>query len=342
MIVAVTGGRGLIGRNVIEKFLSQGFIVRALSRSLITSDNAKLKWFIGSLDSSEKVLDDLVRGANIVCHCAGEIKDESQFIKTNYQGTINIASAAVRLKVKRFIHISSVGVYGNNLSGHIDETQALHAMNAYEKSKIMADEWLINLKSKDMDIIILRPSVVFDIDMLNQSLKNWIKAIYFGRFFFVGRKNSRVNYVHVKVVEDAISSIAVSTLPKKINVYNLSDSITVKSFVSNVCIATNAKYPKVRLPLFFIIPIAICLDFLAAISNRKFALTVSRVKALSSNVNYDSSKIKKDLNFIAKEPVNISLQKVSLYWVNEKKMHSFFKNNNRNINKENLVLAFHF
>lgn len=318
MIVVVTGARGLIGRHVIENLLSHGFIVRALSRSKIESKNANLNWFVGSLDSSDQILDDLFRGADIVCHCAGEIIDKSKFLKINYFGTINIASAAIRSKVKRFIHLSSVGVYGNKLNNTVNEQQPLYSMNDYEKSKILADKWLIDLKPKDMEIIILRPSVVFDVDMENQSLKKLIKAVYFGRFFFIGDKNSRVNYVHVKVVRDAITLLTTTPLPKQINIYNLSESILVTSFVKNICTATNVKYPKARLPLFFIKPIAIFMDFLSIILKIRFTLTASRVRALSSNINYDSSKIKKELNFIPKEPMHISLQKVSKCWVNEK------------------------
>ena len=129
MIVVVTGGRGLIGRNVIKNFLSQGYEVRSLTRSSISSNQANLKWYCGNLNGPKKVLNDLVMEADIVCHCAGEIKEESLFLKTNYQGTINIVEASLRSKVKKFIHISSVGVYGKNLQGNINETHELKPMN---------------------------------------------------------------------------------------------------------------------------------------------------------------------------------------------------------------------
>jgi len=317
MIVVVTGGRGLIGRNVIEKFLSQGHSVRALSRSIVKTKNNKLKWFTGDLDSSE-LLDSLVIDADIVCHCAGEINNEEQFININYYGTIQIVEASLRAKVRRFIHISSVGVYGNNLHGNINEKSPLSPMNAYEKSKIMADEWLISLKPSVMDIVILRPSTIFDIKMTNQSLKNWIQAIHSGRFFFIGKKNSLVNYVHIGTVKDAISLVATSPLPKKINIYNISHAITIEKFVENVCFVTNVKYPKIRIPFFLILSLSFIMDLAAVILNRKFSLSVSRVKALTSQVIYNSNKIKIEHNFNSNESLEVSLRHVTHYWINKK------------------------
>ena len=318
MIVAVTGGSGLIGQHLIKFFLSQGFKVRSLTRSSVSSNHSNLKWFVGSLEDTKNVLNNLVLGADIVCHCAGEIKDESLFLKTNYEGTINIVRASLRSKVKKFIHISSVGVYGKNLKGSVSESDGLNPMNPYEKSKILADQWLIDLNSKDMEVTILRPSVVFDVDMKNNSLKHWVESIYSGHFFFIGRKNSRVNYVHVEDVIDAINAISKKPISKNINIYNLSYSITVESFVKNICNDTNKAYPKFRVPYLLIISVAFLMDFLSMICSVKFPLTVARVKALTSSVSYDSSKIEKDLNFFPKESLEIRLTKVAHKWISEK------------------------
>ena len=319
MIVAITGGRGLIGRNVIKDFLSKGFEVRSLTRSPISSNHPNLKWFVGDLHDSIKVLNDLVIDADIVCHCAGEIKDESLFIKTNYEGTINLVEASIKSKVKKFIHISSVGVYGKNLQGAIIESDELNPMNAYEKSKILADQWLIDLNSKDIEVTILRPSVVFDVDMKNKSLKHWIESIYSGHFFFIGGKNSRVNYVHVEDVKDAINAIVFQPISKNINIYNLSYSISVEKFVKNICTENNIKYPKLRVPAFLIMGLALFMDFLSTFLNVKLPLSVSRVKALNSNVIYDSSKIANELNFFPKVSLEKRHNGVANIWLSKKK-----------------------
>ncbi len=315
MIVAVTGATGFIGRYVINQFLKKGHNVRALSRKTGLSDENNLHWITGDLHASVKLLDEFVKGADVVCHCAGELKNESQYVHTNYEGTINLVTAAVNSRVKRFIHLSSVGVYGYRTSGNIKETEEMCAVNAYEESKIMADNWLQQQKFKQMDLVILRPSIVFGADMPNESLRQWIQSIRSGRFVFVGKSGASANYIHVQTVADAIYSLSDTILPQQKNIYNLSDWMSVEDFVSVICRAADVKYPKIRLPLWFVKLLANCFDRLSLLTKRNYLLTMSRVDALTSVVHYDSTKIHQEIDFVAHKPLHESLYEVTQQWM---------------------------
>jgi len=267
----------------------------------------------GDLSINGEHLHEFVRGIDVVIHCAGELINENEFIETNYQGTRHLFSAAQKEGVSRFIHLSSVGVYGRLDFGSVDETAELVAMNSYEYSKILADRWLLSQES-DMDLVIMRPSIVFGCDMPNQSLKQWVKAIKQGSFVFFGSKEASVNYLHVDDLVSALYLLAVEELVERKQIFNLSDCISVEELVEIVCNVMECRCPKVRLPLLLVKGGGYFFDLLSKMIGVKFPLSVSRVNALSSHVSYNSSRLFSNTNYVLKCSLKERLIQVLLHW----------------------------
>jgi len=72
MIVAITGGTGFIGQKLVSRHLAQGHEVRVLSRRKAVEPGAKL--CSGDLSDTD-ALRAFVDAADILYHCAGEIRD---------------------------------------------------------------------------------------------------------------------------------------------------------------------------------------------------------------------------------------------------------------------------
>jgi nucleoside-diphosphate-sugar epimerase len=118
MNVLVTGGTGFLGQAVVRRLLVAGERVRILVRPSSAAQCAALggaepAW--GDLReplSLMQALDDM----EVVCHCAAHmtVGDAwSTFEAVTVRGTEMLLQAASRHKVKRFLHISSLGVYGD-------------------------------------------------------------------------------------------------------------------------------------------------------------------------------------------------------------------------------------
>ena len=94
-----------------------------------------------------RVVDPLVRDANIVVHFAAEthvdrsIQSAKSFIQTDVIGTFVLLEAARRntTLLQRFIQISTDEVYGSVETGKSRETDALMPRNPYAASKAAAD-----------------------------------------------------------------------------------------------------------------------------------------------------------------------------------------------------------
>jgi uncharacterized protein YbjT (DUF2867 family) len=99
--ILVTGGTGILGRQVVERLGSAGIEARVFSRS------GRPGTIRGDLRTGEG-LDPAVRGADMIVHCAS-----SPFRKmrqTDVEGTQRLLEAAARAGVSHIVYISIVGI----------------------------------------------------------------------------------------------------------------------------------------------------------------------------------------------------------------------------------------
>jgi nucleoside-diphosphate-sugar epimerase len=158
MRVLVTGAGGFIGGRVVEVLHESGDVeVRAGVRRWSTAARiGRLPVEIVQCDMMEP---DQIRAAvsdvDAIVHCArgpGEI---------TVLGTRNMLEAASGAGVGRFVHISTIDVYGG-AEGEIPEDTAYGRTGAeYGDSKIRAEEECWRYSKEGLAISILRPTIVY-------------------------------------------------------------------------------------------------------------------------------------------------------------------------------------
>ena len=154
----VTGAGGFIGGRVVEGcHLSGSYDVRAgIRRWASAARLARFPVEIALCDVlDEAQVRDAIQGVQAVVHCA--LGDDEVTI----QGTRQMLQAAHQHGVERFIHISTVEVYGD-VSGELDET-APYRDNAdeYGRMKIEAEKIAWQYHDKGLPVCVIRPSVVY-------------------------------------------------------------------------------------------------------------------------------------------------------------------------------------
>ncbi|MCQ8103088.1 NAD(P)-dependent oxidoreductase [Methylomonas sp. SURF-2] len=292
MIVAVTGGTGFIGRHLIKFHLDVGDEVRYLTRSTALPLDMRARPICGAL-SDKEILDKLVDGVDVLYHCAAELHDATKIHETNVIGTKNLLDAAAG-KISRWVQLSSTGVYGSKPLHDVNENTPINPGNAYECSKAEADELVFEYASNGhFEAVILRPSNVYGIDMPNQSLFQLIKMVKKGLFFFIGKGNATVNYIHVNNVVHALALCATKPLPGKgCNIYIISDFMRLEDFISVIASAVSVPRPRFHFPEPLIRLIASFGRYFP-----KFPLRPSRVDALTYIHHYETQKIQSELGY---------------------------------------------
>jgi len=116
MRALITGGTGFVGSHLIERLVADGMTVRALIRR--DSDRAAMQALgaepvRGDLDDAAS-LAAACRDVDVIYHAAARVEivgSESDFMRTTVDGTRRLTEAAAAAKVKRFVYVSSCGVY---------------------------------------------------------------------------------------------------------------------------------------------------------------------------------------------------------------------------------------
>jgi len=292
VIIAVTGGTGFIGRHLIARHLARGDEVRYLTRHTPEKVIAGACAVLGDLTSSVDELRPFVQDVDVLYHCAAELHDATKMQQINVLGTQNLLTAASGT-VKRWVQLSSTGVYGSKPAHDVNEDTALNPMNAYEVSKAAADELVYTaMNEQGLQGVVLRPSNVYGVNMPNQSLFQLINMIKRGLFFFIGARGAMVNYIHVENVIDALVLCGTATLPTNGRTYIVSDCCTLEEFVAIIAAALNIPCPQKRLPESLVRLVAHLADHLP-----RFPLRSSRVDALTYRHRYKTERIETELGY---------------------------------------------
>ncbi|MEX8192609.1 NAD-dependent epimerase/dehydratase family protein [Comamonas guangdongensis] len=209
--VFVTGGTGFLGGYTLDALRATstiGRVVIASRQSESARDVGSPEIFPLDLGRGEVLLP---QGINTVIHIAGEKRDLTKMSEVNHLGTRRLAEAAVRARVRRFVYVSSVGVYGAvPHSGRINEASPHTPRNLYESSKDAGERCVREVcESAGMEWVIVQPSNVIGIVQgRSYPLLGLMKMIQRGHFAWFGQTEPWANYVGVQDVAAAIVAAA--------------------------------------------------------------------------------------------------------------------------------------
>lgn len=165
--ILVTGANGFIGGRLVEHLvLNRKANVCAVVHNMNKSARlSTLDVEIVQCDITDFVkLRSIVEGCEIVVHCAyGNSGTDIEKERVTVEGTRNILQASLECGVKKFIHLSTVAVYGSNPPDSLNET-AEYAVtgDVYTRSKIQAEKLVIDYyKVHGLRAVILQPAIVY-------------------------------------------------------------------------------------------------------------------------------------------------------------------------------------
>ena len=158
--VLITGANGFIGGALMRHFETHGMSPVGVdlvggAANIICADISEPESFLTALDEC----DVLIHAAALVSNAASD----ADMWKANVLATKRLADASVNSGVRRFIHISSIVVYGNSACGELDETQPVHGDGgSYVMTKLAAEHAVLSsATNKSMETVIIRPGDVY-------------------------------------------------------------------------------------------------------------------------------------------------------------------------------------
>lgn len=170
--VLVTGATGFVGQHLCRYLLENGFSVRAVGRKpSIDINHSRLTYCSVPTINGSTDWSDMLQDVHYVVHLAARVhqmKDKGMqalkaYQETNVRGTQQLATAAIKHDVKRFIYISTIKVLGEKtIEMPLRAEEQPHARDAYSLSKLKA-ELIVQEKSRrsGMEWVIVRPPLVY-------------------------------------------------------------------------------------------------------------------------------------------------------------------------------------
>jgi nucleoside-diphosphate-sugar epimerase len=163
-MILVTGGAGYIGCVVVKKLLQKNKKVRVFDKLYFGKNG--LKEFENKIEIIQgdvrKFDDKVLDGIEGVIHFGSLSNDPTADFnpkanyEINYKGTLNIAKACKKKKIKKFTFASTAAVYGFQIEEVVKEDFPVNPQSEYAKSKLYAENELINLASDEFCPVIFR------------------------------------------------------------------------------------------------------------------------------------------------------------------------------------------
>ena len=173
MKILLTGASGFVGRQLVKQLVKEKDITLNLAlRSRKEAFAPEISVFAPMNLTADTDWQEALKDCEVVIHAAARahIMDDKvenplqEFRKINTQATLNLATQAARLGVKRFIFISSIKVNGelSQTSQPFTADDLPNPCDPYAISKHEAEEGLKLIASTTkMEVVIIRPPLIY-------------------------------------------------------------------------------------------------------------------------------------------------------------------------------------
>lgn len=193
MKIILFGANGFLGRAIADALKAEQYEVVSLTHKDCD---------ITDVSSLRK----LKIPADVIINCAAKIPmgandSKEDFMKVNYTGIKNIVEFAVRNKILKIIHCSTLAVNLRPWENVTEKsTNLVNEDNVYAYSKLMGEQ--INYKNH----IILRLPALYGANMKNSIVDKFIKLAKNNETIKVN-ENFHANFMHIKDIAKYISKI---------------------------------------------------------------------------------------------------------------------------------------
>jgi dihydroflavonol-4-reductase len=300
----VTGATGFIGGNLVRELLTDGWQVRALVRPSAEQGNLTglpVEIAVGDLANQRRLAEQL-QGCDVVFHVAALYslwaRDAAAIYRANVTGTENLLAAARQVRIKRFVHTSSVAAIGvppaGTLGTETTQTTLAALISDYKKSKYLAEQAALQAARDGLDVVIVNPSTPVG--------AHDIKPTPTGEIILRFLQDRMPAYVHtglnlIDVTDVARGQILAWQKGRTGERYILGNrNLTLKELLELLATLTGKPVPRFALPHFIPLTVAFIDErVLARFFGKTPQVSVYSVQMSQKAMYYDASKAVREL-----------------------------------------------
>lgn len=297
----VTGATGFLGTHLCQQLLEQGWQVFALCRSEEKAQDLPkgLDVVMGDVLQIDHLKTELPQGLDAVFHTAASTnnwyKNNDMQTRTNVVGTQNILSLVKALAVKRYIHVSSVVVFGmHRVLSNIVETMPKAGADSfinYVKTKTAAEKLV--LAESEIDQVVINPTHIIG----PGDKHNWARLLkMIAEQKLPSIPNGAGSFVDVRDVAAGIIAAYHKGLKGENYLLGGTD-LNFKQFVTTVADKMSVKPTSVQLPNFLLMSLARIKNVVSMVTNKEPDITPESVSLISDVYACDAQKARSQLGY---------------------------------------------
>lgn len=273
----------------------------------------------GDLRSPETLVR-AVRGAHRVFHCAGYVQDwgpEEAFVEANVRGTERLLDAARSAGVRRFVHLSSIAVFGVPSPPTFDDASPYApGRDPYSRTKIAGEQAALRAyREHGFPVTVLRPAVVYG------PRGTWAEEpaamIRAGTMFLLGGGEGTCHPCYVENLVDAM--LLAAEHPRALGegfIVGDDQPMTFRAYFDHLARAVGRGPVRRSIPLPVARAMATALEAAARLrrSGTRPLLTHAALDMLTVRSRMSMSKLRQQLGFAPRYGVDEAMAELAAYW----------------------------
>ncbi|MFO7964777.1 MAG: NAD(P)-dependent oxidoreductase [Desulfobacterales bacterium] len=298
----VTGSSGFIGRHLSKRLAAEGGNVIGVDLSHESYGRSDCDGRFRKVAADYRDLEeDMLAGVDVIFHLAGAHLQtsisESEYWDINVHGLRPLLEAAKRNGVNRFVHVSSVGVYGNLKEWPADENSPCTPSNIYGRTKLAGEIEVKHFCEKThFPIVIVRPAWVYG-PGCPRTLKLY-RTLRKKRFVMIGDCRNPRHPIYIEDMVDALLLAGLSnTVCGETVVVGGDRALTTAEVLDCFCHTLDLPKPRLKLPMKAGELMATGIESLFALSGKNPPVSRRSLEFFTTCNAFDISKARKMLGF---------------------------------------------
>lgn len=235
MKILITGATGFLGGALARHIHRLGWQVTATGRNLTLGARLQTEGisFIPADLTNLTQVEQLVRGAEIICHCAAKSEpwgNPTAFEQANIHATQNLVTAALSQPLTRLVYVSTPSVYFYNrplLNVREEQTWPTQWENEYVRTKRLAEQVVDGAVEQGLPVITVRPRALFGPGD-SSLLPRLVQALAAGRLPIIGSGETLTDLTYIDNAVEALCLCLLAPAGFNGRKYNITNGEPVK------------------------------------------------------------------------------------------------------------------
>ena len=324
MKVLITGAAGFIGSHLVEDQLEKGREVNALDINISglahLERHNNLEIIQGDIKDKallDKVVTNVDRIYNLASVHLSIATSDEEYRMVNVGATKNLLEISLKKNVARFVHCSSVGVYGKIMNPAADELSACAPESIYDITKLEGEREVLQFhRETGFPVVVVRPAWVYG-SRCQRTLRLF-RSIEGGRFLFVGDGKALRHCIYVDDLIEGFELCA-NTENAVGQIYNMADNapILIRELVLKIAEVVGAPLPRFRVPVWAIYPVCLVMEMGCKSFGKEPPISRRSLNFFTGNTSFDISKARRELGFNPKTNLEEGLR-LTYDWITKR------------------------